>query len=137
LSHAHDRALIAISKAQEVGVDLEFVRSQIEVAKLSERYFTCSEHTAIMQAPEDQLAARFFRYWVAKEALLKAEGIGLRGLAECEIVLGVDGVDTDVQARLGSQFTNPLRVRFLPCESGWAAAVAARNLDSVHQCGLE
>jgi 4'-phosphopantetheinyl transferase len=137
LSHAHGRALIAVSKTQEVGVDLEFVRSQIEVAKLSKRYFACSEHAAIMQAPEDQRAARFFRYWVAKEALLKAEGIGLRGLAECEIVLGVDGVDTDVQARLGSQFTNPLRVRFLPCENGWEAAVAARSLDSVHQCGLE
>ena len=34
LSHAHGRALIAVSQAQEVGVDLECVRSEVEVAKL-------------------------------------------------------------------------------------------------------
>ncbi len=137
LSHAHDRALIAISKAQEVGVDLEFVRSHVEVAKLSERYFTRSEHTAIMQAPEDQRVPRFFRYWVAKEALLKAQGIGLRGLSDCEIFLEGDGTDTEVRTRLGAQFPRTLRVRLLVCEQGWEAAVAAQRLDSVQQCGFE
>jgi len=137
LSHAHDRALIAVSKAQEVGVDLELVRSHVEVAKLSERYFTRSEHTAIMQAPEDQRATRFFRYWVGKEALLKAQGIGLRGLSDCEIFLEANEVGRDVQARLGAQFPHTLRVRLLPCEQGWEAAVAAQNLDLVQQYGFE
>jgi 4'-phosphopantetheinyl transferase len=137
LSHAHGRALIAVSRAQEVGVDLEFVRSGVEVAKLSERYFTRSEHAAILQAPEEQRATRFFRYWVAKEALLKAQGIGLQGLSDCEIFLEEDGVDTEVRARLGSQFPKTLRVRLLPCETGWAAAVAAQRVDSVKQCGIE
>ena len=137
LSHAHDRALIAVSQTQEVGIDLEFVRSTVEVAKLSERYFTRSEHMAIMEATEEQRAMRFFRYWVAKEALLKAQGIGLRGLSDCEIVLEANGVDTDVRSRLGVQFPHPLRVRLLSCETGWEAAVAAQKLDSVKQCGLE
>lgn len=137
LSHAHDHALIAVSKAQEVGVDLEFVRADVEVANLSKRFFTLSEHTAIMQAPKEQRATRFFRYWVAKEALLKAQGIGLRGLPDCEIFIEADGVDGEVRARLGAQFPNTLRVRLLPCEKGWEAAVAAQRLDSVQQCGLE
>lgn len=137
LSHAYDRALIAVSKAQEVGVDLEFVRADIEVANLSKRFFTPSEHTAIMEASEEQRATRFFRYWVAKEALLKAQGIGLRGLPDCGILLEEDGDDTDVRTRLGAQFSNRLRVRLLPCEKGWEAAVAAQRLDSVRQCGLE
>jgi 4'-phosphopantetheinyl transferase len=137
LSHAHNRALIAVAQTQEVGVDLECVRSEIEVAKLSKRYFTHSEHTAIMQAPEEQRAMRFFRYWVAKEALLKAQGIGLRGLPDCEICLETDGVDKEVRTRLGAQFTDTLRVRLLPCEKGWEAAVAAQRLDSVKLCGLE
>lgn len=137
LSHAHGRALIAVSQAQEVGVDLECVRSEIEVAKLSKRYFTRSEHTAILQATEEQRATRFFRCWVAKEALLKAQGIGLRGLPDCEIFLETDGVDTEVRARLGAQFTDTLQVRLLPCETGWEAAVAAQSLDSVKQFDLE
>lgn len=137
LSHAHDRALIAVSKAQEIGVDLEFVRSDVDVANLSKRFFTSSEHTAIMQATEERRATKFFRYWVAKEALLKAQGIGLQGLADCEILFETDGADTDVRARLGAQFTNPLRVLLLPCEKGWEAAVAAQRLDAVKQCGFE
>jgi 4'-phosphopantetheinyl transferase len=137
LSHAYGRALIAVSRAQEVGVDLECIRSEVEVEKLSKRYFTRSEHTAIMEAPEEQRAARFFCYWVAKEALLKAQGIGLRGLPDCEIFLKTDGVDTEVRARLGAQFTDTLQVRRLSCETGWEAAVAAQSLDSVTQFDLE
>jgi 4'-phosphopantetheinyl transferase len=137
LSHTHGRALIAVSQVQEVGVDLECVRTEVEVAKLSKRYFTRSEHAAIMEAPEEQRAARFFCFWVAKEALLKAQGIGLRGLPDCEIFLETDGVDTEVRARWGTQFTDTLQARLLPCENGWEAAVAAQSLDSVTQCDFE
>jgi 4'-phosphopantetheinyl transferase len=66
MSHAHGRALIAVSKGQEIGVDLERVRSDVEVAKLSQRYFAPSEHATIMRLTQEQRAARFFRYWVAK-----------------------------------------------------------------------
>ena len=80
---------------------------------------------------------RFFRYWVAKEALLKAQGIGLRGLSDCEVCIEGDGVNMEVQARLGAQFTDTLQVRLLPCETGWEAAVAAQSVDSVIQIDLE
>lgn len=137
LSHAHDRALIAVSNGQELGVDLEFVRADIEVEHLSKRFFTPSEHTAIMQTTKERRPTKFFRYWVAKEALLKAQGIGLRGLSDCEIFLERDGADTDVRTRLGAQFPSMLLVRLLSCEQGWEAAVAAQRLDSVKLCGLE
>ena len=78
MSHAHGRVLIAISTVQEIGVDLERVRSDVEVEKLSQRYFSPSEHATIMQLTQEQRAAGFFRYWVAKEAVLKAQGVGLR-----------------------------------------------------------
>lgn len=135
LSHAHGRALIAVSSGQEVGVDLESVRAEVNASALSERYFARSEHAAIMQAPEEQRITRFFRYWVAKEALLKAQGIGLRGLSDCEILLEANGVNSDIHIRLGAHFTNPLRVCLLACENGWEAAVAAQDLDRVKQYG--
>lgn len=133
LSHAHGRALIVVSNGQEVGVDLESVRSEVDAEALSKRYFAHSEHTAIMQALEEQRATRFFRYWVAKEALLKAQGIGLKGLSNCEIFFEGEGVDPDIRACLGVHFTIPLRVRLLRCEKGWEAAVAAQELDQVTQ----
>jgi 4'-phosphopantetheinyl transferase len=133
LSHSHGRALIAVTKAQEVGIDLELVRSEVDVANLSERYFAPSEHTVIMQTAEDQRNMMFFRYWVAKEAVVKAQGIGLRGLSNCEVLLGQDELNRDVRLRLGSQFTKVLRVLLLSCGKGWEAALAAQNLDVVRQ----
>ncbi|UVT16099.1 MAG: 4'-phosphopantetheinyl transferase superfamily protein [Nitrospira sp.] len=133
MSHAHGRALIAVSNAQEVGVDLEFIRLDVEVEKLSRRYFADTEHTAIMRLPQEQRAPRFFRYWVAKEAALKAQGIGLQGLTECEIVLGTDEADAEVGVRLGSPGQHEVRVRFLSGGTGWHAAVAAQELDRIQQ----
>lgn len=135
LSHSHDRALIAVSKAQEVGVDLESVRSNVDLMKLSERYFAPSEHTVIMQATEEQRSIMFFRYWVAKEAVLKAQGIGLRGLSDCEVVLGPNEFHRNVRVRLGSPSREPLRALLLSCGEGWEAAVAAQNVDFVRQGG--
>lgn len=136
LSHAHGRALIAISKGQEVGVDLERIRSEVEVEKLSQRYFAPSEHATIMQLTQEQRAARFFRLWVAKEAALKAEGIGLLGLSQCEIVLGADGIDAEVLAPVRSPLEESWKVCFLSCGEGWEAAVAAQGIERVVPCGL-
>lgn len=135
MSHAQGRALIAVSKGQEIGVDLERIRSDVEVAKLSERYFTPSEHATIMQSTQEQRVARFFRYWVAKEAVLKAQGIGLQALSQCEIFFGTDGVGAEVRVSVGSRLQDNWKVRLLSCGKGWEAAVAAQGVDWVVQCG--
>jgi len=131
MSHAHGRALIAVSKEQEVGVDFERIRSDVEVAKLSERYFAPSEHAAIMLLTQEQRAAKFFRYWVSKEAVLKAQGIGLRALSQCEILMAADGVGAEARVSVGSPLQDHWRVRFLSCGEGWEAAVAAQGMDWV------
>ena len=135
LSHAHGRALIAVSKGREVGVDLERIRSDVEVVKLSKRYFAPSEQASIMELAQEQRAAKFFRYWVAKEAVLKAQGIGLRALSQCEIIMGADGVGTEVLVPAGSPLLNNWRVRLLSCDEGWEAAVAAQGVNWAVQCG--
>ena len=122
-------------KGQEVGVDLELIRRTYRL-RTSERYFAPSEHAAIMQSTQVQRAARFFRYWVAKEAVLKAQGIGLQALNQCEILLGADGVTAEVLVPVGSRLQDNWRIRLLSCGEGWEAAVAARGVDWVVQCGL-
>jgi 4'-phosphopantetheinyl transferase len=107
----------------------------VEVAKLSERYFAPSEHATIMQLPQPQRAARFFRYWVAKEAVLKAQGIGIRALSRCEILLGADGVHAEVVVSAGSPIEPNWGVRLLSCDEGWEAAVAARGINWAVQYG--
>ena len=136
MSHAHGRALIAVSKGREVGVDLERIRSDVEAAKLSKRYFAPSEQASIMELAQEQRAAKFFRYWVAKEAVLKAQGIGLRALSQCEIILGADGAGAEILVPAGSPLQNNWRVRLLSCDEGWEAAVAAQEGDWVVLYGL-
>jgi 4'-phosphopantetheinyl transferase len=136
MSHAHGCALIAVSKGQEIGVDLERVRPDVEVAILSQRYFALSEHATIMQLTQEQRAARFFRYWVAKEAVLKAQGMGLRGLSQCEVVMSMDGIGAEVLVSVGFPLHDDWRIRFLSCGKGWEAAVAAQGVDWVAQCGV-
>ena len=135
MSHAHGRALIAVSKGREVGVDLERIRSDVEVVKLSKRYFAPSEQASIMELAQEQRAPRFFRYWVTKEAVLKAQGIGLRALSQCEIILGADGVGAAILVPAGSPLQNNWRVRLLSCDEGWEAAVAAQGVDWAVQGG--
>ncbi len=136
MSHAQGRALIAVSMGQEVGVDLERIRSDVDVEKLSERYFAPSEHATIMRSPHEQRAARFFRYWVAKEAVLKAQGVGLRALSQCEILMTADEVGGEVRVPAGSALQDKWKIRLLSCGEGWEAAVAAQGVDWVVQCGL-
>jgi 4'-phosphopantetheinyl transferase len=136
MSHAHGRALVAVSQGQEVGVDLERIRSDMEVMKLSERYFATSEHAVIMQSAQEERAVKFFRFWVAKEAVLKAQGIGLQALHQCEILLGTERADAEVLVPEGSPLHSNWRVRLLSCGEGWEAAVAAQGRDWVVQGGL-
>jgi len=135
MSHSQGRMLIAVSKGQEVGVDLERIRSDVEVAKLSERYFAPSEHVLMMRLNQDERAPRFFRYWVSKEAVLKAQGVGLQGLSECEVLLGADGLGAEILVPFGSRIQNNWTVRRLWCGEGWEAAVAAQGKDWAVRCG--
>ncbi len=135
LSHAHGRALLAVSRTQEVGIDLELVRPDIQVEQLSKRFFAPQEHTAVLQSPAEQRTAVFFRYWVAKEAVLKAQGIGLRGLAGCEVTLGADHGGKVAQVQVDSNPLDTMNVQLFSCDDGWEAAVAAQDLDRVKQYG--
>lgn len=136
MSHAHGRALVAVSRAQEVGIDLELARSNVQAENLSRRFFTPREHTVIMQSAEAQRTAVFFRHWVAKEAVLKAQGIGLRGLSGCEITLPADRNGIAAQIYVDSNPLDTMNVLLLACDNGWEAAVAAQNLERVQQCRL-
>ena len=84
-----------------------------------------------MQSTQEQRAARFFRYWVAKEAVLKAQGIGLGALSQCEILLGADGVGAEVLVPVGAPLQDNWKIRLLSCGEGWEAAVAAQGVDWV------
>lgn len=81
VTHSDELALIAVSLERELGVDLERVRSISESARIVESYFTDAEVAQFTALDPSQRDEAFLRGWTRKEAILKATGVGLAGLA--------------------------------------------------------
>ncbi len=77
LSHAHELALIAISRGAPVGVDLEHRRDLDDVFGLAQRHFSPIELAELSALPRELWEAGFFACWTRKEAYVKATGEGL------------------------------------------------------------
>ena len=71
VSHSGSFALIAISSAGAVGVDIEQYNPNLDVAGLVDQVLSPNERMAAIGVHE------FFELWVLKEAALKALGLGI------------------------------------------------------------
>jgi 4'-phosphopantetheinyl transferase len=82
LSHTAGTAAIAITRERPIGIDVERIRDNLNPLELAGRFFSPKECEWLKRQPaSDQLRA-FFACWTAKEAYIKACGVGLSmGLA--------------------------------------------------------
>jgi 4'-phosphopantetheinyl transferase len=80
LSHSQDRAMYAVGSDRSLGVDLEFLRPVDHLISISRRYFSEAEVKWLEAETENAQALMFFRLWTAKEAYLKATGVGISQL---------------------------------------------------------
>lgn len=71
MSYASDRALVGLSSAAEIGVDIEMLRVIEDADELADAYFTEAERADLNGT------ASFLRGWTRKEACIKAVGLGL------------------------------------------------------------
>jgi 4'-phosphopantetheinyl transferase len=112
-------ALVAVSRAGPVGVDIERVDARRPVRRIARRMFSGAEAAALEVLSPVRAAAAFHRCWSAKEAY--AKGVG-RGLAI--------GFDTFSVAPLAAPGCDRVRiggweVLSLDLREGYAAALAA------------
>lgn len=77
LSHSKRHAIVAVSTVPDVGVDVEEEREDIDVTGLATRYFAHEEVDVLLSLPLSAARRHFFRVWTAKEAFVKAVGLGL------------------------------------------------------------
>lgn len=84
VSHAGDLVAMAVVRrgpepypgGRRVGVDVEVVTDRVE-PRARELCLSAPERDVLNDLPDADRAAAFFRYWVRKEAVLKATGDGL------------------------------------------------------------
>lgn len=127
-SHSGPLLLLAFAWDQEVGVDVERLRSDFVPEELAAQVCSPREQAALGAVPLGERHAAFLSLWTAKEASAKALGSGLSfpltqltlspmpGM-DCYAV--VDDTQTDALAGIS--------VRRLPPLPGYAASLAAEG----------
>lgn len=95
ISHSQDLALYAFCHNHLIGVDLEYLRDDVEYDKIAQRFFTPAESEFISKLSLAKQKQTFFHFWTIKEAYLKATGEGLGG--------GLETVEIDCNADLEVQ----------------------------------
>ncbi len=69
--------ILAVTQKREVGIDLEYIRPNLDVEKLAEQFFSPSERAELDALPSEKKLHSFFSGWTRKEAYLKARGDGM------------------------------------------------------------
>lgn len=93
---AHSRGLIlfAFAYQREIGVDIEYMRSDLSVGDIAKEFFSKREVNALNALPELKRQKAFFAIWTQKEAYLKGQGRGLsRDLNSFEILFSAGNPD--------------------------------------------
>jgi 4'-phosphopantetheinyl transferase len=79
LAHTGDWVLVAVSRAGEVGVDIERTDRVVDRDAIIRRYFAAEEQAGIAAYRDEARTAAFTRVWARKEAIAKGTGDGLAG----------------------------------------------------------
>lgn len=115
VSHSGDVGMLAVTRAGELGVDVERLDPKVDLIGIGRRFFSPIEHADLVTQEGDALTRAFFRAWTRKESYLKARGTGLS--------LPLDGFDVTL---LPEQEPRLLATRFDP---GNAARWTLTELD--------
>lgn len=87
ISHSGEMILVAFSRDAKIGVDIQEIIDCSEYLEIARSFFEPEEVKNIEESNSKEL---FFQYWSAKEAYLKAIGVGLlKGMSFFSVKDGV------------------------------------------------
>jgi 4'-phosphopantetheinyl transferase len=115
VAHSQALALYALTRGRAIGIDVEQVRSDVDLTGVAATAFSADERAALSAAAPAERRQVFFATWTSKEAYVKATGDGLGGTA------------TDLQAPLAPEEARHWTFTPLDPGPGYAAALAVRG----------
>jgi 4'-phosphopantetheinyl transferase len=80
--------LYAVTMNRNIGIDVEYIKDNIDVVQIANRFFSSSEIQSLDCIPDKERPGKFFQYWTRKEALAKAIGKGVSfPFEQCDVSL--------------------------------------------------
>ena len=132
LSHSGAAVLVGVARDRRIGVDIEQLKTRIDVVGIAERHFTREELDTLRTKSNDDRYKSFFSLWTCKEAYLKAIGCGLSGgLRNVALSEQADRWSLSCETGDGSRRLDHWTIRSLKLKDGYAAAVAIEGTDLV------
>jgi len=125
ISHSADKALVAVSWNQTVGVDCEAIDKSISVHRIARSQFSAAEYAHLLALPKCKIAGAFFQYWTRRESVMKAVGLGF-SLDIRELRFEQDDAFTNVGCEMVIPHLPDTSVVVKDCQSfaGFRASVA-------------
>lgn len=77
VSHTHHCILYAFTKNIDIGIDVEYLKSDIDHQGIAKNFFSPYEYQLLTNANHEQQNTLFYKIWTCKEAFIKAIGQGL------------------------------------------------------------
>lgn len=134
LSHSGRDLLIATCLDRKIGVDLEWIRRDLDVQEIARRFFSEAENKALQAMPISSRYDTFFACWTRKEAFVKARGEGLScPLSSFDISLDPREEQVELTTRPDASETRKWQVWSLNGIQGFAAAVTVERKTALQE----
>jgi len=135
ISHSGSMALYALTRAVEVGVDIEHIRPMPDLDSIALNFFAPHETATLRALPAGQRLEAFFNCWTRKEAILKATGQGIsEGVDGVEVTLVPGELAHVLRVRRNSRAALDWSLHALQPADGYAAALAYLGRGFPLQC---
>ena len=124
LSHSRSLAMLALSAETEVGIDVEDIRPM--EPEVAEGHFSPSELKALSSLQGNAWLKAFYLCWTRKEAIVKAEGVGLSLPLDCfDVSVSPDVPPALLGVRPPAAFRHPWTLHDLSVASEQVAGTVA------------
>jgi 4'-phosphopantetheinyl transferase len=128
LSHSNELALIAITRDREVGIDVEFMRSEFVSDEVAAHFFSRVEVEQFRSVPATLRTESFFNCWTRKEAYIKARGEGLScPLDQFDVFVAPGTPAMLLESRVGVNETERWSFHDIKAGDQYAGSVAVEN----------
>ena len=135
LSHSHSVVLYAVTRAREIGIDIECIRPELAYEQIAEGFFSPREVAALRTVPMSRQLKAFFDCWTRKEAYIKARGEGLSLALDRFDVSLAPGEPATLLSTVGDPHeTSRWSLRELDVAPGYVAALAVEGQDWRLKC---